>query len=167
MNKWLDFLKNNDFIGVKKHINNNANINDANDSEESVLALAMRYRCDFDLVMLLVDANADIYDFDEEGVSIFEMAITYDNLDMVKYIIEKGIDVNKTNRKSRFTPLMTAVCYGRIKIAKLLIEQGADKEAIDSKGISVTDFARKMNKKSMLILLDYDENTPKNTAYAR
>jgi ankyrin repeat protein len=62
---------------------------------------------------------------------------------------------------------MTAVCYGRIKIAKLLIEQGADKEAIDSKGISVTDFARKMNKKSMLILLDYDENTPKNTAYAR
>jgi len=29
------------------------------------------------------------------------------------------------------------------------------------------DFARKMNKKSILALFDYDENTPKNTGYAR
>jgi len=167
MNKWLEFLKNNDFIGIKKYIKENADVNDTNDSEESVLALAMRYRCDFDLVMLLVNAKADIYDFDEEGVSIFEMAITYDNLDMVKYIIDKGIDVNSTHRKSRFTPLMTAACYGRIDIAKLLIENGANKNAIDSKGISVIDFARKMNKKSILNLLDFDENAPKNTTYAR
>jgi ankyrin repeat protein len=167
MNKWLEFLKNNDFIGVKKYIKDNADVNAVNDSEESVLALSMRYKCDFDLVMLLIDANADIYDFDEEGVSIFEMAITYNNLDMVKYIIDKGIDVNSTHRKSRFTPLMTATCYGRIDIAKLLIENGADKGAVDSKGISVTDFARKMNKKSILTLLDFDENAPKNTTYAR
>ena len=167
MNKWLEFLKNNDFIGVKKHIKDNADVNDENDSEESVLALAMRYRCDFDLVTLLIEAGADIYDFDEEGVSIFEMAITYDNLDMVKYIIEKGIDVNSTQRRSRFTPLMTAACYGRVEIAKVLIEQGADKGAVDKKGISVTDFARKMNKKSILALLDFDESAPKNITYAR
>ena len=54
MNKWLEFLKNNDFIGIKKYLKDNADVNDTNDSEESVLALAMRYRCDFDLVMLLV-----------------------------------------------------------------------------------------------------------------
>ncbi len=167
MNKWLEYLKNNDFIGVKKYIKDGADVNDVNDTEESVLALSMRYMCEYDLVMLLVDAGADIYDFDEEGVSIFEMAITYDNLDMVKYLIEKGIDVNATQRRSRFSPLMAAACYGRVSIAKVLIEQGADINATDSKGISVIDFARKMNKKSILKLLEYDENAPKNTTYAR
>jgi len=70
-----------------------------------------------------------------EDVSIFDMAITYDNIKMVEFFLDKGIDVNVTNRKSGFTPLMCASCYGRIEIAK--------------------------------ILLDYDENAPKNTMYAR
>jgi len=167
MNKWLEILKNNDFMGVKKYIKDGADVNDTNDNEESVLALSMRHKCDEDIVMLLVDSGADIYDFDEEGVSIFEMAITYGNLEMVKYMIEQSIDVNLTQRRSRFTPLMAATCYGRVEVAKLLIENGAKKDATDSKGISVIDFARKMNKKSILELLDYDENAPKNTGYAR
>ena len=167
MNKWLEFLRNNDFIGVKKYIKDGADVNDANESEESVLALSMRYKCDDDLVMLLVESGADIHDFDEEGVSIFEMAITYGNLLMVKYMIEQGVDVNLTQRRSRFTPLMAATCYGRTEVAKILIENGANKEATDSKGISVIDFARKMNKKSILELLDYDANAAKNTGYAR
>jgi ankyrin repeat protein len=120
-----------------------------------------------DLLMLLIDNGADKYDFDEEGVSIFDMAITYNNLEMVKYLIVEGVDVNATKRRSGFTPLMAAVCYGRIDIARLLIEEGANRKAVDSKGISVTDFARKMNKKSILELLNFDENSPKNKNYAR
>ncbi|MCW8953456.1 MAG: ankyrin repeat domain-containing protein [Sulfurimonas sp.] len=167
MHTWIEFLKNNDYLSVKKHIKDGLDVNDANENGESVLAHALRYGCDMDLLMLLIDSGADAYDFDEEGVSIFDMAITYDNLDMVKYLINEGIDVNATRRKSGFTPLMAAACYGRIEVAKLLIEKGADKNAVDSKGISVIDFARKMNKKSILGLLDYDENSPKNTSYAR
>lgn len=167
MNKWLELLKNNDFLGIKKYIKDGANVNETNESGESVLASALRHKCDMDLIMLLVENKADLYDFDEEGVSIFEMAITYGNVDIVNLIISKGIDVNSTRRKSGFTPLMTATCYGRVEIAKILIENGANIEAVDSKGISVTDFARKMNKKSILDLLDYDENAPKNTTYAR
>lgn len=167
MYTWLEFLKKNDFLSVKKHIKDGADVNDANDNGESVLAHALRYGCDMDLIMLLIDAGADVYDFDEEGVSIFDMAVTYSHMDMVKFLIDDGIDVNATKRKSGFTPLMAAACYGRIEVAKLLIENGADKNAVDSKGISVIDFARKMNKKSILALLDYDENSPKNTAYAR
>ncbi|MCF6339194.1 MAG: ankyrin repeat domain-containing protein [Sulfurimonas sp.] len=168
MNKWIELLKNNNFIGVKKYIKDGADINDASsENEESVLAFALRSMCDDDLIMLLVQNGADIYDFDEEGVSIFEMAITYDNIRIVKHLIDNGKDVNQTNRRSRFTPLMAAACYGRVEIAKLLIKSGADKEAVDTKGISVTDFARKMNKKSILKLLEYDASLPKNTNYAR
>ncbi|MDD5372251.1 MAG: ankyrin repeat domain-containing protein [Sulfurimonas sp.] len=167
MNKWIELLKNNDFLGVKKQIRDGADVNEATESGESVLALSLRYKCDFDLTMLLVENGADIYDYDEEGVTIFDMAVTYDNLEMVKYLISRGFDVNSTKRRSRFTPLMAAVCYGRVEMTKFLIEHGADKNAVDSKGISVVDFARKTNKKSILLLLNYDENTPKNRNYAR
>ena len=167
MNKWIELLKNNDLIGVKKYIKDGADVNEATETGESVLASSLRYGCDFELIMFLIDSGADIYDFDEEGVSIFDMAVTYNNVEMVKYLISKGIDVNATTRRSRFTPLMAAACYGRLEIAKLLLENGADKNAVDAKGISVIDFARKTNKKSILLLLEYDESAPKNTNYAR
>jgi len=167
MNKWLEYLKNNDYISVKKYIKSGADTNEMNELGESILACAIRLRCDFDLLMLLIDNGADIFEFDDEGVSIFDMAITYDDVGMVKFLIEKGIDVNKTNRRSGFTSLMAAACYGRVEIAKILIEQGVNQNATDIKGFSAVDFARKMNKKSVLELLDYDENNPKNTTYAR
>ena len=167
VNKWLEYLRNNDYLSVKKYIKEGADLNETNESGESVLACALRSQCDTDLLMLLVENGADIFEFDEEGVSIFDMAITYDNVDMVKYIIAQGVDVNKTSRRSGFTSLMGASCYGRVEIVKILLENGADKEAVDSKGFNATDFARKMNKKSVLELLDYDENSPRNTTYAR
>ncbi len=167
MNKWIEFLKKNDLIGIKKYIKDGADINEANESGESVLASSLRYRCDFDLVMLLIDNSADIFDFDEEGVSIFDMAVTYDNIEVVKYLISQGVDVNTTQRKSKFTPLMAAVCYGRVDMVEFLIEQGANIKAVDAKGISVIDFARKMNKKTILNLLGYDKEAPINRNYAR
>ncbi|QOY53548.1 ankyrin repeat domain-containing protein [Candidatus Sulfurimonas marisnigri] len=153
MDKWIRFLKNNDYLGVKKHLRDGADVNDANEHEESVLAMSFRHHCDIDLIMLLIENGADIYDFDEEGVSIFEVAITYGNIEMVKYLISCGIDVNKAQRRSGFTPLMAAACYGRTEIIKLLMEKGADINAVDLKGLSVTDFARKMKKNSILELL--------------
>jgi len=167
VNKWLEYLKNNDYMSVKKYIRDGADLNDVNESGESVLACALRAQCDMDLLMLLTDSGADIFEFDDEGVSIFDMAITYGNVEMVKYIIDKGIDVNKTQRRSRFTPLMCAASYGRTDIVKLLLEHGADKDRVEDKGFSATDFARKMNKISVLEVLRFDENDPKNKTNTR
>lgn len=167
MHTWIEFLKRNDFISVKKYIKDGADVNEANDTGESVLANAIRHRCDTDLLMLLIDNGADIHDFDDEGVGIFDMSITYDNMEMVEYMIAQGIDVNFTNRRSKFTPLMAAASYGRVNIAKLLLEHGADKDMVDTKGFSAIDLARKMNKKSILDILQYDKNSPKNKAYTR
>lgn len=167
MEKWIEILKNNDFINVKKYIKEGADVNDENDGGESVLSHAIRYHCDLELIMYLIEKGADIFDFDDEGVSVFDMAITYTNIPLVRLLLEKGIDVNKTQRRSGFTPLMAAACYGRVEVAKILIEHGANKDLVDFKGFSATDFARKMNKKSILEVLDYDPNAPKNTTYAR
>jgi len=166
MNKWLELLNNNDYIGVKKYIKNGANLNDTNENGESILACGIKAYCDIDLLLLLIESGADIFDFDDEGVSIFDMAIAYNNIELFSYIIEQGVDVNATKRRSGFTPLMAAACYGRIEIAQELLSKGASIDSVDSKGFSAIDFARKMNKKSILKLFDYDENAPKNRNYA-
>ena len=167
MYTWLELLKNNDYIGIKKYLKDGADLEETNEAGESVLACALRARCDMDLLMLLIENGADIFDFDEEGVSILDMAITYDNIEIVNYLISKGVNINHTNRRSGFTSLMAAACYGRVEIVKILLANGVNKDVKDSKGFSAIDFARKMNKKSVLELLNYDENSPKNTSYAR
>ncbi len=167
MNKWLELLRNNDYLGIKKYLRDGGDITETNEAGESILACALRARCDMDTLMLLIENGADIFHTDDEGVSVFDIAITYDNLEFVKYLVKNGRDVNETLRRSGFTPLMAAACYGRVEIAKYLLEEGANQYAQDLKGFTAIDFARKMNKKSILSLLDYDPNAPKNTGYAR
>jgi len=167
MNKWNEYLKNDDYLGIKKYIKSGGDLQETNEIGESVLACAIRARCDIDTLMLLIESGADIFDFDDEGVSIFDMAITYDNIELLNFLLEKGVDVNTTNRRSGFTALMAAACYGRVEIAKILLDHGADQTVRDSKGFSAIDFARKMNKKSILVLLDYDEDAEQNRGYAR
>ncbi|MFK5937351.1 MAG: ankyrin repeat domain-containing protein [Sulfurimonas sp.] len=167
MNTWLELLKNDDYIGIKKYIKNGANLEDANESGESVLACSLRTHCEMETIMLLVESGADIFNFDDEGVSIFDMAITYGNIGMLNYLLENGIDINATTRRSGFTPLMAAVCYGRVEIVKILITRGVNQKTQDTKGFAAVDFARKMNKKSILALLEVDENEAANRGYAR
>ena len=167
MNKWLELLNKNDYIGMKKYIKSGADLQDVNESGESVLACALRSRCDEEVLQLLIDSGSDVFDFDDAGVSILDMAITYDNVFMVEYLIEQGIDINSTNRRSGFTALMAAACYGRVEITKILLSYGVDQTVRDSKGVSAADFARKMNKKSVLALLDYDPDDEQNKGYAR
>ena len=167
MNRWLELLKNDDYLGIKKYIKNGADLEETNESGESVLACSLRAHCEMETMMLLIENGADIFDFDDEGVSIFDMAITYGHMGMLNYLLEQGVDVNATTRRSGFTPLMAAVCYGRVEIVKVLITQDVNQKTKDTKGFTAVDFARKMNKKSILALLNIDENAIPNTGYAR
>lgn len=154
MTKWLTILQNNDFLAAKKHIKDGANLNAQTEAGESVLAYALKSRVDQDMLELLIESGADLFYTDDEGVSILDFAITYNNMFMVKLLLEKGKDVNVTTRKSGFTPLMAAVCYGRYDILKLLLEAGADINTADSRGLTASGFARKMHKTSMIKLLE-------------
>lgn len=167
MNKWIELLRDDNYLGIKKYIKNGARIEETNESGESVLACAIREACSFETLMLLIDKGADKFDFDDEGVSILDMSVTYNNIEMLNYLLQEGIDVNQTQRRSGFTALMAAACYGRVEIAKILLAQGIDQQARDMKGFRAVDFARKMNKKSVLELLDYEEFEKKNIGHAR
>lgn len=153
MQEWLKLLENNDFIGVKKHIIDGADLELCDEHGESVLATAIMKRCDDDIINLLIESGSDIHSFDDEGVSILDVSINNGNYNLVKLLFDKGVDINKTSRKSRFTALMAAVCYNEYEILKFLIEKKADLEAQDSSGFTAYTFAKKMRKKKMMEIL--------------
>lgn len=158
MEQWIELLKANDYLGVKKYLKNGANPNEVEENGESVICFAMRYHCDSDILDLLLEHGADIHHVDEEGVSVFDVAVTYNNLDLIERLIADGFDVNRATRRSGFTPLMGAVCYGRVDVIKKLLELKVDIQSRDAYGLNALDFARKMHKKSILALLEGDKN---------
>lgn len=55
-----------------------------------------------------------------------QAAILSNNLEAVKLHIEAGTDINKKDAMSGSTPLITAASFGKNKIARALIDAGAD-----------------------------------------
>jgi len=153
MQAWLELLKENNFIGVKKHIKEGASLEECDEHGESVLASAIKLKCDEEILSLLIDSGADTDSFDDEGVSILDFAVNASNITLVKRLCEEGVDINKTSRKSKFTALMAAVCYNELEILKFLIENRANLEARDSSGFTAYTFAKKMRKKKMMDIL--------------
>jgi len=151
---WIKLLESDDFIGTKKYLKSGGDVNEVNDHDESVLAIALRLRCEQEIIELLLNSGADVDEIDEEGVSIFDYTIAYNNIILFRKLVEDGVDINQTRRKSRFTPLMAAVCYSRLEMTRTLLDNGADKNAQDFKGFKAFDFARKMKKTGMLELLE-------------
>ena len=94
-----------------------------------------------------------MYQTDDEGVSVFDVAVTYNNLFLIERLIADGFDVNVSTRRSGFTPLMGAVCYGRHEVIQKLLDMGVDVVVRDGQGLNALDFARKMRKTSILNLL--------------
>ncbi|MEA2110678.1 MAG: ankyrin repeat domain-containing protein [Campylobacterota bacterium] len=156
--KWITLLQDNDYIGVKQYLKEGADINDLTETDENVISCALRYRCDNDIIELLVKNGADVNEYDNEGVSVFECAITYNNFKFVEYMIERGVDINDTKRRSGFTPLMAAACYGRVEMLELILSAGADVEKYDRKGYNAFDYARKMQKKSIISRLEQEND---------
>lgn len=158
MKQWIELLKANNYIGIKQYLKNGANPNDEEENGESVICFAMRYHCDQEIIDVLIDNGADLFHADHEGVSVFDVAVTYNNLSLIERLLQEGFDVNHATRNSGFTPLMGAVCYGRTDIIKKMLELGVDVRARDSHGFSAIDFARKMHKKSILALLEEEKD---------
>ncbi len=157
MEEWITLLKANDYLGIKKYLKSGGNPNEVEENGESVICFALRYHCDQEIIDLLIESGADVNHTDNEGVSVFDVAVTYNNLTLIERLITSGFDVNHPTRQSGFTPLMGAVCYGRTEVIKKLLELGVDVHARDAYGLNAIDFARKMHKKSILDLLQGEE----------
>jgi ankyrin repeat protein len=83
------------------------------------------YRMDFDKIKLAIENGADV-----DSCGTLSWAVSMNNFEIVKYLLEHGADVNTKNISSsnsgEWTPLMLASDDGYVDIAKILIDYGAD-----------------------------------------
>lgn len=122
--------------------------------ETSILFYAIRNGVSLEAIEILLDYGVDIKEVDEDGLSAIDVAIKFKREDVVEFCISRGLDVNKTSRKSGITPLLLASCFNNISMVELLLKYNADINSLDNSGMSAKDYAKKLGQKKMLEFLD-------------
>ncbi|MET0026041.1 MAG: ankyrin repeat domain-containing protein [Candidatus Thiodiazotropha sp.] len=91
-----------------------------------------------ELIQLLIDFGADIKETDLNGETLLHKASESGNLKVMNYLISSGLDVNQhkgninNNPRSRGeVPLHYAVGNKQLEAVKLLVEHGADINALE------------------------------------
>ncbi|WP_185154345.1 ankyrin repeat domain-containing protein [Fulvivirga sp. M361] len=80
----------------------------------------------FDIILDLQDNGDWTYQY---GASLLERAILNQNLSIVKKLIDKGVEVNITNRRGS-TPLEISMRTGAKEISEWLVSKGADESKV-------------------------------------
>ena len=94
-----------------------------------------------------------------------QMAVISGNLEAVKQHIEAGTDINMKDAMSGSTPLITAASFGKVDIAKALIDAGADlsrKNNDGSNALHVAAFFCRIEIVQLLIDADVDKTVRNN-----
>ena len=87
----------------------------------------------------------------QEGFSPLILACYRNNIEVAKYIIENGGDINGSSNMG--TPLMAAIVKGNNEIAKFLIEKNADVNLADANGTTALIYATMFKNIEIVALL--------------
>jgi tankyrase len=87
-----------------------------------------------------------------DSATLLHDAVGHNQLDMAKYLLDKGSDVNAVTTDG-LTPLHMAAQNGNIGMTKLLVQWGAKINALDAKGWTPLDRAQKWGHEDEVELL--------------
>lgn len=123
------------------------NINNVDENKNTFLHLCLK-KSKFKSSIWLINNGIDISVINNFNQSVLDIAIEKDNYSLVSLILSKKIlDVNRKDKYNRIL-LQDAIVLGKTKIAKLLIEYGAD---INNKDIN--------NRNSIFDALSYGDKS--------
>jgi ankyrin repeat protein len=121
----------------------------------------------------IVNYNFTIEDGSE--VTLLSVAIMFNQIEVIRLLIEKGVDINKIARK--VTPLSVCLMYNNMECFNLLIEKGADVNAKNENGSTpifiaiqkhnLEAFDILLNKNADINVKDNDSITPLHNACSR
>lgn len=152
LTKLKEAIEKDSLITIKKMLEEGVNPNLEID-EKPLLVFAINQKASMEIIELLIEYGADINYIDEEGVGILDEAISNRNLELVKLLASKEVDLNETKRNSGFTPLMSASCLGFIDIVKFLLQSGVDISKKDRNNLNALEYAIKTDNKRVVELL--------------
>ncbi len=91
------------------------------------------YQGQFELVRTLLGHNADVDALDSSGSTPLHMLST-GRVDIVRLLLDHGADPNSRDNDAQWRPLHWAAYFGKLEIAHLLIERGANVHVKDKHG---------------------------------
>lgn len=119
---------------------------------KSLVEVAISKRS-LEITKLLIDNGAKKDSVGKLGNNLLHVAIEYNNSDILEYLLDIGLDIEKTNN-SDFTPLQEACRRGYVDKVKILLEKGARVNGIS--GLSPLGIACCRGDTNMVkILLDH------------
>ena len=91
--------------------------------------------------MLLVEQGADKdKTFGDREESVLCVAAEYGHLDIIRYIVEHGADMEKADNYG-WTPIITASWKGHLEVVHYLLEQGANRDKANNRGYTSLHWA--------------------------
>ena len=129
---------------------------------------------DITITELLIEKGADIEAKDDDGINALVYASTYNNEEMVKFLLEKGADANTVceieneHTDIASTPLMNAAYRGNTNIINMLLENGADINYTTDFGMTALMMAASFNQfGAAKVLLENNTDTSITDEYGR
>jgi len=119
---------------------------------------------DGDAIMSMLrraSVDIDIDRINMAGMTALHQAVLDDNLVMVRLLIQHGASVNKRD-EDHWSPLHAAAANGLHNVARYLISQGADKEALTDEGEKAEDLVDPDDYKTIAVLLNTEESKEKD-----
>lgn len=83
----------------------------------------------------------DAFSVDSEGNNMISHAITYGNVDIIRCLIEIGVDINQPGEWGN-TPLYTAIVFDKYDLACYLLAMGAEGDKQNDDGVSAFDLLK-------------------------
>jgi len=119
---------------------------------------------DGDAIMSMLrraSVDIDVDRINMSGMTALHQAVLDDNLVMVRLLIHHRAKLNKKDEDG-WNPLHAAAANGLHHIAKYLISQGAEKEALTDEGETTVDLVDPNDYKTMAVLLNTKESSEKD-----
>ncbi|XP_031630464.1 myotrophin [Contarinia nasturtii] len=104
---------------------------------------------DLDQVKELIEQNGFNVNQQITTRAPIHYAADYGQSDVLRYLINKGADVN-TRDKHGITPILAATWEGHTNCVRILLENGADKSITTPDGTSLIDAAEKQEVRDLL-----------------
>ncbi|MEO8035769.1 MAG: ankyrin repeat domain-containing protein [Acidobacteriota bacterium] len=105
-----------------------------------------------EIVGMLLDAGAKINE-GSSGLTPLTFAAASENIDMMKFLVTRGADVNYGAKQETQTALMTAIYSGKLESVKALIALKADVNARMKDGDTPLKAAQKGDQEDMIAVL--------------
>ena len=136
---------------VKLLVDYHANVNVTDVSGNSALLCAI----DDDVKFFLIQNGANVHVENENGDTVLMSACRSGNLDLVKLLLSKSVDLDATNVSDGQTALLLACMNGYSEIVNELVQSGADVNLKDLEGFTSLVFViENCTKETVTLLLE-------------